>query len=166
MKVLIPVDGSQAALAAVSHVCTLKRGGADIDAIVLHVGPRLNHHAGRFVSRKARVAFYMEACKAAAARAVDQLAAANVPFQLIMAFGSPAERIAKVAKQARVDQIVMGVGRQPAWLRRLIAPVSEGVMALTEIPVTVLPSGHVGVLERYGVPAGALGLATWAIFAE
>jgi nucleotide-binding universal stress UspA family protein len=166
MKVLIPVDGSQAALAAVDHVCTLKDQGADIEAVVLHVAPRFNRHTGRFVGRNARAAFYMDECKAAAAGAVNRLAAAHVPFQLMMTMGPVAERIARVADRQRVDQIVMGTGRQPEWLRRLVGSVSDGVMARTDIPVTVLQRGRVGVLERYGIPAGAFGLATWWIIAE
>lgn len=166
MKVLIPVDGSQAALLAVNHVCTRRSGGADIEAIVLHVAPRLNHHAGRFVTRQARTSFYMKECRAAAARATERLAAANVPFQLLLTTGTPAERIAKVAEEQRVDEVIMGVSRQPEWLRFLIRPLPSGVMARTDIPVTVLEQGRVGVLDRYGVPAGALGLATWWIFAD
>ena len=163
MKVLIPVDGSQAALAAVNHVSALKRLGADIQAVVLHVGPRLNRHIGRFVSRNACVAMYMDECKAAAGQAIERLAAANVPFRLMMTMGPVARRIAAVADQERVDQIIIGVGRQPQWLRWLIASVPEGVMARTDIPVTVLQRGHVGVLEQYGVPASALGLAAWLL---
>ena len=161
MKVLIPVDGSEAALIAVNHVCTRKSRGEDIEAIVLHVAPGLNHHAGRFISREARMSFYLKECKAAAVRATERLAAANVSFQLMMTSGATAERIAKVAEQQRVDEVIIGMSRQPEWLRFIVGSVPSGVMARTDIPVTVLEQGHVGRLERYGVPAGALGLATW-----
>jgi nucleotide-binding universal stress UspA family protein len=166
MKVLIPLDGSQPALAALDHICTLRREGADIEALLLHVCPRLSRHSGRFVSREAREGYYTEECKAAAARAVSRLAAAGVPFRVLMTIGPTAEYIARVAEQERVDQIIIGAGRQPEWLRRLFSSLADCVMARTDIPVTVLQLGHVGLLERYGVPAGALWLAAWFLVAE
>jgi hypothetical protein len=39
-------------------------------------------------------------------------------------------------------------------------------MARTDIPVTVLNRGRVGLIERYAVPAGAAGLAALFMAAE
>ena len=60
----------------------------------------------------------------------------------------------------------MGVGRHPEWLRWLNPSISRGVMARTDIPVTVLNRGRVGLIERYAVPAGAAGLAALLMAAE
>jgi nucleotide-binding universal stress UspA family protein len=80
--------------------------------------------------------------------------------------GRPAERIAAVAERERVDQIMMGVGRHPGWLRWLNPTIAQGVMARTDIPVSVLARGRASLLERFAVPAGAAGLAVLLLTAE
>lgn len=166
MKVLIPVDASRASLAGVKHVCELRRRGENVQALLLNVQPFLNQHISRFASREARQALHRERSRAAVAAAVERLAAAHVPFRLVVEVGPTPQRIAEVADREGVDEIVMGVGRHPEWLRWLNPSISRGVMARTDIPVTVISRGHVGLLERYGVPAGAIGLAAWFIAAD
>jgi hypothetical protein len=59
----------------------------------------------------------------------------------------PKERRMRVliAERERVDEVIMGVGRHPEWLRWFNPSISRGVMARTDIPVTVLNRGHVEV---------------------
>lgn len=166
MKVLIAVDASQASLEGVKHVCSMKRRGADIDALVLNVQPFFSQHVAPFSSSAARKALHAERSRAAVAQAVEELTLARVPFRLLIELGPPADRIAKVAAREAVDEIVMGVGRHPEWLRWMNPSISRGVMARTDIPVTVLNRGRVGLFERYGVPAGAVGLAALLMAAE
>jgi nucleotide-binding universal stress UspA family protein len=166
MRVLIAVDASRASLAAVDHLSRLKRCGADIEALVLNVQPPLNRHISRFTSREARMALHAERSRAAVASAIDRLAAARVPFRLLVEIGPTAQCIAEVAERERVDEVIMGVGRHPEWLRWFNPSISRGVMARTDIPVTVLNRGQVSLLERYGIPAGVVGLAAWLIAAE
>ena len=165
MKLLIPVDGSQAALAGVHHAIGLHRAGVDVDIVVVHVQPRLHRHIARFSSRSARAALRAERSAAALAPAIELLCQSKTPFVALTDLGSPAERIAAVARREAVDEIVMGVGRHPQWLRWLNPSIAQGVMARTDIPVTVLARGEVGALSRYGVPAGIVGIAAvlWAV---
>ena len=165
MKLLIPVDGSQAALAAVHHAIALHRAGVDLQAIVLNVQPRLHRHISRFSSKSARDSLRAERSAAALAPAIEILTRARTPFVALTDLGTPAARIAVVAQREAVDEIVMGVGRHPQWLRWLNPSIAQGVMARTDIPVTVLARGHVGALSRYGVPAGIVGIAAvlWAV---
>jgi nucleotide-binding universal stress UspA family protein len=165
MKLLIPVDGSEAAIAGVHHALALHRAGVAVQAIVLHVQPRLHRHIARFSSKTARDALRTERSAAALAPAIDLLSKSNTPFAALTDLGGPAERIAAVAEREAIDEIVMGVGRHPQWLRWLNPSIALGVMARTDIPVTVLARGRVGALQRYGVPAGIVGLAAalWAV---
>ena len=71
----------------------------------------------------------------------------------------PVGRIVAVAEGERVDEIMMGVGRHPAWLGWLRPSIAQGVMARTDIPVTVLARGRVSRLQRFAVPAGLAGIA-------
>lgn len=164
MKILIPVDGSQAALAAVHHAVTLHRAGVDLHAILLHVQPRLHRHIAQFSARSARDALRAERSAAALAPAIELLSQSKTPFVALTDLGRPAARIAAMAEREAVDEIVMGVGRHPQWLRWLNPSIAQGVMARTDIPVTVLARGRVGVWQRFAVPAGLVGVAAllWA----
>jgi nucleotide-binding universal stress UspA family protein len=138
MKVLLPIDASRASLEAVRHVCSIRRRGAEIEAVVLNVQPHFSRYIARFSSSAARKSLHAARSRAAVAEAIDELARAHVAFRLVVEVGPPAARIAEVAAREDVDEIVMGVGRHPEWLRWLNPSISRGVMARTDIPVMVL----------------------------
>ena len=140
MKVLVPVDGSAAALAPIAHLEWLARAGVKLEVRLLNVQPRFHLHIAQFTARSAREAFRAERSAAAFSGALDALLAARIPFAAICELGIPAERIAAVAERERVDEIMIGVGRHPAWLRLLAPSIARRVMALTDIPVTLYSS--------------------------
>jgi nucleotide-binding universal stress UspA family protein len=160
MKVLVPVDASAAALAPIRHIESLARAGVKVEVLLVNVQPRFSRHIAQFTSRAARRSLRAERSAAAFAQAIDALAAARAPFAAVCELGGPAERIAAVAERERVDEIMIGVGRHPAWLRFLNPSIARGVMARTDIPLTIFSSGRASALARYGVPAGLAGLAT------
>ena len=159
MKVLIPVDSSEAALIPIGHLEQAVRRGAKVEALVLNVQPRLNRHISRFTRKADRDALRAERSRAATARAIERLARAGVPHRALTELGPPAERIAAVAEAEGVDEILIGAGRHPWWLRWLDPSVAQGVIARTDIPVAVMARGEAGPFERYVVPVGIAGLA-------
>jgi len=166
MKILVPLDGSSAAFAAVAHAQALARAGVPLHVLLLHVQLRLHRHISQFTSRAARDALRAERSRRALAPAMQAFSKADIPFTAMTVCGAPAERIAAAAERERVDEIVMGVGRHPAWLRWLNPSIARGVMARTDIPVTVLARGRVGRLERYALPAGIAGIAALLLTAD
>jgi nucleotide-binding universal stress UspA family protein len=166
MKVLVPVDSSSAALAPVAHLESLARSGVALEVLVLNVQPRFHRHVSQFTSRTARDTLRTERSRAAMARAIEALSLKQIPFRAFTEVGQPAERIAAVAQREQVDEVMMGVGRHPEWLRWLNPSIAQGVMARTDIPVTVLARGQAGVLERFAVPAGVAGLAALLLTVE
>jgi nucleotide-binding universal stress UspA family protein len=100
------------------------------------------------------------------ARAIEALALKNIPFRAFAEIGKPAERIAAIAERERVDEVMMGVGRHPAWLRWVNPSIAQAVMEQTDIPVTVLARGQAGAFERYALPAGVAGLAALLLAGE
>jgi hypothetical protein len=64
-----------------------------------------------------------------------------------------------VASSESVDEILIGVGRHPAWLRWLNPSVAQQILARTDVPVTVFARGRQSTLERYAIPAGVASLA-------
>ena len=166
MKVLIPVDVSEAALAPLSHLEALRRSGVPVEALLMNVQPRFHRHVARFTTRAARDAVRAERSRAAMARAIEALSLTGVPFRALAEVGTPAERIAAVAEREGVDEVMMGVGRHPAWLRWFNPSIAQGVMELTDTPVTVFARGHAGAFERYAVPAGVAGIAALLMAVE
>jgi nucleotide-binding universal stress UspA family protein len=166
MKILVPVDASEAALAPVAYLETLARAGVDLEVLVLNVQPRFHRHVSQFTSRGARDGLRAERSRAAMARAIEALALRNIPFRAFAEVGNPAERIAAIAERERVDEVMMGVGRHPAWLRWVNPSIAQAVMERTDIPVTVLARGQAGAFERYALPAGVAGIAALLLAGE
>jgi nucleotide-binding universal stress UspA family protein len=166
MKVLVPVDSSSAALAPIAHLEALARSGVDIEVLVVNVQPRFHRHVAQFSTREARDTLRQERSRAAMARAIEALSRTRLPFRVLSEVGYPAERIAAVAEREQVDEVMMGVGRHPGWLRWLNPSIAQGVMARTDIPVSVLARGKAGLFERFAVPAGAAGLAVLLMSVE
>jgi nucleotide-binding universal stress UspA family protein len=166
MKYLIPVDSSEEALMPIDHLAAAARRGASVEAVVLNVQPRLNRHISRFSRRADRDALRAERSRAAMAGAIERLSRAGIPHRALTEVGAPAERIAAVAESEGVDEILMGVGRHPRWLRWLNPSIAQGVIARTDIPVAVMARGEAGPFERYLVPVGIAGLAALLIAAD
>jgi nucleotide-binding universal stress UspA family protein len=134
--------------------------------IVLNVQPRFHRGIARFTRRIDRDSVRLERSRAAMAGAIEHLSRARLPFRALTAVGGTAERIAAVAEAEHVDEILMGVGRHPRWLRWLNPSIAQGVMARTDVPVAVIARGKESALERYVIPAGIMGLAALLFVAE
>jgi nucleotide-binding universal stress UspA family protein len=136
-----------------------------VQAILPHAQPRFHRHISQFTSRAARDALRAARSAAALTPAIEELARWNLPFVALTEIGTPAECIARVAEREAVDEIVMGVGRYPEWVRWVNPSIAEAVMARTDIPVTVLARGQAGAFQRYALPVGMAGIAAllWAV---
>jgi nucleotide-binding universal stress UspA family protein len=166
MKYLIPVDASEAALVPIGHLESAKRRGAEVEALVLNVQPRMHRHIAQFTRRADRDALRAERSRLAMAGAIERLARAGIPFRALSEVGSPAERIASLAEAEDVDEILMGVGRHPRWLRWLNPSIAQDVIARTDIPVAVMAHGEESRFERYVIPIWIAGLAALLIATE
>ena len=166
MKVLVPVDGSRAALAPIEHLVSLKRSNVPLEVLVINVQPRFHRHISRFSTRTDRDALRAERSGAAMAGAIDALSLAGIAFRTVSEVGQPAERIAEVARREGVDEVMIGTGRHPAWLRAVNPSIAQGVMARIDIPVSVFARGKAGLFEKYAVPAGVAGAAALILAGE
>lgn len=166
MKILVPVDASEAALAPVAYLESLARAGVELEVLVLNVQPRFHRHVAQFTNKAARDSMRQERSREAMARAIEALSMRNIPFRAFAEVGNPAERIAAVAEREKVDEVMMGVGRHPAWLRWVNPSIAHAVMERTDIPVTVLARGQAGAFERFALPAGVAGIAALLIASE
>ncbi len=166
MRYLIPIDASPASLVPLEHLERAARRGAANEAVILNVQPRFHRHISQFTRKSDREAFRAERSRAATAQAIDQLSRADVAFRVIAETGDIAERIAAVAASERVDEILIGTGRHPAWLRWLNPSVAQDVLSRTDIPVTVFARGRQSTLERFVLPASVAGIAALILAVE
>jgi YjbE family integral membrane protein len=164
-SILVPVDGSRNALQAVRHVIAEHRRDRELQLHLLNVQPRVSRHAARFVSRSNRQGWLNHRAQAAMASAVTLLNDAGVPHRTHCAIGRRADEICRSARELEVDRIVMGTARKNSLTRMLQDSVTHRVLETTTVPVEVVAGDAVSRWERWGLPAGVLGLGGLLILA-
>ena len=165
LKILVPVDGSANALRAIRHVIAEYRRHPELELHLLNVQPRVSRHAARFVSRGDREGWLADRADAAMSAAVALLTDAGVPHRTHRATGARAEQICHAALRLEVDRIVMGTARKNSITRMLEDSVTHRVLETTPVPVEVVAGDAVSKWERWGLPAGVLGLGGLLILA-
>lgn len=126
--VLVPIDGSATSLRALDHVLARRARGDALLPYLLAVVPHTEGieenlaDLGRRATVDARAA----------------LDAAGVPYVLGVAAGPPAVAIARIAKQLECEEIVMGTRGLRAIEGILLGSVTQRVLHLAEVPVTLV----------------------------
>jgi len=163
--ILVPVDGSRNALGAVRHAIAEHRRDAALEVHLLNVQPRLSRHASRFVARADRERWLHDRADAAMAGAVALLTDAGVPHRTHRAIGMRAEEICRAAHRLGVARIVMGTARKNSLTRMIEDSVTHRVLETTPVPVEVVVGDAVSKWERWGLPAGVVGLGGLLVLA-
>ncbi|OGA74147.1 MAG: hypothetical protein A3G81_12770 [Betaproteobacteria bacterium RIFCSPLOWO2_12_FULL_65_14] len=148
LKLLIPVDRSNASRHAVKHVIRRAWGGEALEPHLLYVA-RSRRDSG------------VEAIDAAA----ELLERGGVPYVAHILYGDPAEQIVRFAETNRFGGIVMascGLGSLPELL---LGSVTAEVLRTSRIPVEIVPVSPRSRLRAYAATAGigaGLGLLVYA----
>jgi YjbE family integral membrane protein len=158
LKVLIPVDGSTNALLAVRHAMAEYQRHHELELHLLNVQPRLSRHIARFVNRADREGWQQDRADAASASARALLIQAGLPHEVHWAVGERAEQICRSAERLGVHHIVMGTARKSSLTRMLEDSVTSRVLEATSVPVEVVAGEAISKWERWGLPAGVLGV--------
>ncbi len=130
MKILVPVDGSPAAAAALQHALALREGGLRMSVVLVNVQPPATLYEvvtahDPDVIREVRGAAGADLVAPAEAL----LQAAGVDYELEVAGGEPAPLIVELAENYGCGLIVLG-GE---------GDVVDDVVAHSSVPVTVVP---------------------------
>ena len=165
LNILVPVDASPNALRAVRHAIAEYRRHHELHVHLLNVQPRLSRHAARFVSRADREGWLRDRADVAMSAAVALLTDAGVPHEKHWATGERAEQICRAAKRLDVHHIVMGTARKNSITRMLEDSTTHRVLETTSVPVEVIAGDAVSKWERWGLPAGVVGLGGLLILA-
>ena len=158
-RILVPVDASPSAHAAVEHVLlrTPRDSAGRIAAQIhlVHVLPRLTRNATRFLSQSARSRFY-------ATREAEALTPFKLRFEAAGALvvvhaprsSDAATEIATLAKVIDAQKIVVATRRGDALARWMTGSLAGRVIDRATVPVEVVISGKMPVWRRMAVPMG------------
>lgn len=143
IKLLVPVDGSECALAAVRHAAFLSREGSASEVVLLNVqAPIERSRASAFHSLAELRDYERRQGESALSRACEILEDSGVRYSAIIGLGATARTIASAAASSHCDSIVMGAS---VW-SQIKACIGGGlpakVMRKTSVPVTVVKSSR------------------------
>jgi YjbE family integral membrane protein len=139
-RILLAVDGSEAAARATRQVIDMRQDLADPAAVelhLIHVQRPVSGDVSSFVAHKTLDEYYKEQCEAALGPARQTLDAAGVPYQAHARVGTPGETIAKEAADRHADLIVMGT-HGVGMTASLLGSVAQATIGATPVPVLLV----------------------------
>ena len=139
MKILLPIDGSTPALAAVQHALRLVREGLQAELLLANV----QEPATLYEMLTTRDPDVVKRASAEAGLHLLQPAAdlcreAGVTFELEVALGDPAKTLNEIVDRFQCDAILMGARGHGAMSSALLGSVSQQVTHDARVPVTVV----------------------------
>ena len=153
--VLLPMNDSPQAMAALRHVAQQYAGQPRVRIHLLHVSPKLHRHAARFLKRGALSFNAAQRAQLAFNQARRLLATQGIAFQphVVRALDASSAIIA-TAQRLGCERIVMGSVRKNNLLRWFTGSLTGRVLERASIPVEVVVEGQPDALTRLGIPAG------------
>lgn len=140
MKILVAIDGSACALAALDAL--IKRlpwfsERPSLDLVYVH--PALPYPAAAaWVGKDVVQRYYDDEAQAAVKPAQDKLDGTGVAHGIVKLIGDPAMEIARHAHSGGYDLIVMGTRGHTALANMVLGSVATKVLAGTKVPVLFL----------------------------
>ncbi len=138
-KILLPLDGSEAALDAVRHALALVRDGLQASFVLANVQePTYFYevvlaHDNELVERARR-----EAGAHALSGGAALLDAAGLKWELEVALGEPGHMLIDIAERYACDAVFMGARGVGSVSNALFGSVSQWVLQHSPIPVTIV----------------------------
>jgi nucleotide-binding universal stress UspA family protein len=158
LTVLVPTDGSPNSLLAVRHVISEHQREKSLDVHLLHVQPRLSRYMARFLAPGDRMAWHLSRAQEAMAGAQALLQQAGVAHTTHWVLGDRAHEITRMAGRTGAHHIVLGSARSRSIARLLQEPLVDRLLRTTPVPVKLVAGAGVSPWERWGLPAGILGV--------
>ena len=141
MKLLIPVDGSEASNRAVEYAAKRaagRVGAAPHDVHLLNVQAPLRRSVGIFLDGQNIQDYHREEGMKALESARKLLDAASVKHEIHIEVGSAGEVINRYARDLGVDEIVMGTRGLGNLADLLMGSTSEDVLRTSTVPVVLV----------------------------
>ena len=142
LRVLVPVDGSVAALRAVQHVADLAARGLAVEIHLLNVQAPVRGTAAMLLSAEALDEYHRDEGMATLAEAVQALGVAGLVAHQHVAVGAPGAMVLGFAQRLAVRLIVMGTrGYGGGLAGAVMGSVASDVVTRAAVPVTLLSDG-------------------------
>ena len=140
MKVLIPIDGSEAANRAVDHVVASVAWLKEVPQVcLLNVQWKLaSGNVKLFINQDTVNDYYREQGMAALTDARARLDKAGLAYSYHISVGTPGEAIVQYAQEQQVDQIVMSAHGEGTLTDLLLGSVASKVARLAKMPVLLV----------------------------
>lgn len=136
-RLLVPIDGSQHSLRALT--VAIERATADpkIRLVVLNVQAPMP--SSLLVTRSMIAEHQAAGGRAALTKALQKLHRHSIKAETIVVVGEPGQTIAKVARRRRCGEIVLGSRGLGSVKGLILGSVTTKVIHATHVPVTVVP---------------------------
>ena len=140
MKILIPIDGSDAANRAVDHVIAIAAWLKEAPQLyLLNVQWKLaSGNVKLFINQDTINEYYREQGMAALVDARARLDKAGLAYSYHISVGTPAEAIVQYADEQSVDQIVMSAHGEGKLSTLLLGSVVSKVVHLAKMPMLLV----------------------------
>lgn len=139
MKILLPVDGSDDALAAVQHALALRKAGLDAEMVLVNVQePPSLYEVVTVHDREALTDVRATAGADLLAPAEALLSAAGVPWESEVAGGQPATLLVELLENYGCEAVVMGARGIGTPASASLGSVAQALLAHSPVPVTLV----------------------------
>ncbi|MDE2276164.1 MAG: universal stress protein [Burkholderiales bacterium] len=139
MKILLPIDGSPDALAAVRHALHLVRAGLQASFVLANVQTRANLYEVMVAHDPAVIAQLRSDAGADLLRPAQALLeAAGAAWESEVAGGEPATLLVDLIEKYGCDAVIMGSQGAGSLRSALLGSVSGALLRHSPVPVTVV----------------------------
>jgi len=132
---------------------------------LLSVQGRFSRHIAQFLNHSDLELFYREEAERKLTDVRRFFDRKDIPYIAHVEIGHRAEIIAEMAKRLGCHHIVMGTARKNSITRMLEDSMTHRLLETTPVPVEVIAGDAVSKWERWGLPAGVLGLGGLIVLA-
>lgn len=139
---LVPVDDSTSATTAASYAGELARSHPGTHLLLLNVQQSLERRYTHGLHSKAARDHLRQRGERAASASRAVLDRSACPYEFMIAFGRPADVIARVAQERGCRGIVMSTRNLGTLGSLLFGSVASEVVQQTRVPVTLVPIAH------------------------
>ena len=141
MKILLAVDGSENSLHAVEFMIRHAgwyRAAPQVELVTVHLPVPKLPNMGKVVGRRELQRYYEEEGRTNLARAAALLKAAGIDFTQRVLVGTIAESVARHAKDARCDLILIGTRGLTATAGALLGSTATKLLHIAHTPVLLV----------------------------
>ena len=153
--ILLPVNDSAAARAALADVLTRAPRDGSVEVHLAHFTPVLHRHISRFLPAGTSSRWAKDARDRSITPAMEKLRAAGFDVRVhLLRSRNLVGSICRLAEELGCDSILIGAKRKSAMAHLFTLSVAARILEHARVPVEVVLHGQPSVFTRYALPVG------------